>query len=133
MTRQPKLMKRRFRLAARPTATSLFSRADREPTPISAPIADAFEPTGVSSPRARPFVGYAVEQSAYQARKAELLRSAPGAFVVFVGDEMIGPFPEFQIALRDGLRRFGRGPLFIQQVLAEEHSTSTGASDSCPS
>jgi hypothetical protein len=85
----------------------------------------------VSGLKARPHVGYASERSAYKARKAELLRSNPAAFVVFVGEEMAGPFHDFRSALRGGLRRFGPGPLYIKQVLAEEPASYSGAAESC--
>jgi hypothetical protein len=81
----------------------------------------------------RPHSGYSTERATYQARKADLLRSDPDAFVVFVGEAMAGPFPDFRSALREGLRRFGPGPLFIKQVLAEEPAAETGAFESCPS
>jgi hypothetical protein len=68
----------------------------------------------------RPFVGYDREREAYQRAKAGLLSRAEGQYVVLVGDEMIGPFDDHESAERAGYARFGRGPLFIKQILAEE-------------
>lgn len=36
---------------------------------------------------------------------------------MIVGDEVEGPVETFREALRAGYRRFGLGPLFIQQIL----------------
>ncbi len=68
----------------------------------------------------RPFVGYDRELEAYERRKPALLAEAENLFVVFVGDEMIGPFRSHSEAEKAGYSRFGLGPLFIKQVLAEE-------------
>jgi hypothetical protein len=68
----------------------------------------------------RPFVGYDREREAYERLKAGLLSHAEGQYVVLVGDELVGPFDEHEAAQRAGYARFGRGPLFIKQVLAEE-------------
>ncbi len=68
----------------------------------------------------RPFLGYDRELAAYELRKPGLLAEAENLFVVFVGDEMIGPFGSHSEAERAGYSRFGLGPLFIKRVLAEE-------------
>jgi len=81
----------------------------------------------------RTHLGYTTERAAYQSRKADLLRSDPGTFVVFVGEAMAGPFADFRSAYREGLRRFGQGPLYIKQVLAEEPAAESGASEPCRS
>jgi len=99
---------------------------------------DASKPS--SGPRAtappkppRPDLGYAQEQAAYESRRPGLLDTAPGRFVVFVGDEMAGPFDTFREAHRDSRRQFGPGPLYIKQVLAEERIFEPIAIESCRS
>ena len=81
----------------------------------------------------RPHVDYDTERAAYARRKVDLLREAPGRFVVFVGQEMIGPYDDFRTAHQNGLRRFGPGPLYIKQILSIEPSAESGANESCPS
>jgi hypothetical protein len=68
----------------------------------------------------RPFVGFDREQATYERRKPELLKTAEGQWVVIVGDELVGPLESDEAAQRAGFRRFGLGPLYIKQVLAEE-------------
>ena len=68
----------------------------------------------------RPFVGYDLETETYQRLKPGLLARAEGCYVVLVGDEMIGPFRGHSEAEAAGYARFGLGPLYIKQVLAEE-------------
>jgi uncharacterized protein (DUF433 family) len=93
-------------------------RANEGETTVSSP------PTGAvtvgSTPGGRPFAGYERETAAYERLEPELLRTARGRFVAFVGDEMVGPVATFGEALRAGYRRFGRGPLFVKQVLADD-------------
>ncbi len=73
-----------------------------------------------SSGHARIHTGYDTERFAYGVARPGLLKTCPGRFVVFVGDEMLGPFDDFRSAHVTGRRRFGPGPLYIKQVLAEE-------------
>jgi hypothetical protein len=68
----------------------------------------------------RPYLGFDSEEAAYARLKPELLRSAEGRYVVLVGDELVGPVATYGEALRAGYRRFGRGPLYVKRVLAEE-------------
>ena len=77
-------------------------------------------PTDTLSRLRRPFIGFDLERDAYESRKKELLESARGNFVVFVGDQMIGPFSTEDEAERAGYESFGLGALYIKQVLAEE-------------
>jgi hypothetical protein len=70
----------------------------------------------------RPFTGFEREQATYERRKPELLKVAEGKFVVLVGGELIGPFETEDEAERAGYSRFGLGPLYIRQVLAEERA-----------
>lgn len=48
-------------------------------------------PRTLSRPR-RLFTGYDRERAAYERREHELFATAEGQFVVFVGDQMLGPF-----------------------------------------
>jgi len=68
----------------------------------------------------RPFAGFEREAATYAKLKTELLPTAEGKFVAIVGDEMVGPGDTYGDALREGYRRFGPGPLYVKQVLAEE-------------
>jgi hypothetical protein len=68
----------------------------------------------------RPFTGFDVEAATYKRLRPELLSRFPGQFVVIVGDQVEGPVETFREALRAGYRRFGLGPLFVQQILAAE-------------
>ncbi len=45
---------------------------------------------------------------------------AGGKWVVVVGDEVVGAFDDMVQAERAGLKRFGLGPLYIKQVLAQD-------------
>jgi hypothetical protein len=69
---------------------------------------------------ARSFIGFDRERATYARLKSDLLATIPGQFVVIVGDEVAGPVATFGEAERAGYRRFGLGPLYIKQVLAEE-------------
>jgi len=90
-----------------------------EPDRPTQPTADPGTGVGNTIPQ-RPHFGYDTERAAYFRRKPELLRTIPGKFVVFVGEEMVGPFADFPSAIGAGLQRFGRGPLYIKQILIEE-------------
>jgi hypothetical protein len=73
----------------------------------------------MTQPR-RPFAGFDRERATYERHKAELLRRAEGKYVVIVGDEVVGPLETDEEAERAGYARFGLGPLYIKQVLADE-------------
>lgn len=68
----------------------------------------------------RPFTGFEREAATYARLRAELLVTADRKFVAIVGDEMVGPEATYGDALREGYRRFGPGPLYVKQVLADE-------------
>lgn len=84
-------------------------------------------------PGERPFVGYDRERAAYARLQPELLASAEGRYVVLVGDDLEGPVDSFDEALRAGWRRFGLGPLYVKQILAEEPTTEAVGEPSCRS
>ena len=73
-------------------------------------------PSGVR----RPFTGFDRERATYERLKPELFKTAEGKFVVIVGEEVIGPLGRHEDAECAGYARFGLGPLYIKQVLAEE-------------
>ena len=81
----------------------------------------------------RPHAGYETERAAYAQLKPGLLETAFGRFVVLVGDELAGPFDDFRAAYVAGRRRFGPGPLYIKQVLAEEPVFEPVGLEPCPS
>jgi hypothetical protein len=76
-------------------------------------------PVRTPSPR-RPFVGFDRERITYERLKPELLTRAECKYVVLVGDEIAGPLDSHEDAEKVGYLRFGLGPLYIRQVLAEE-------------
>ena len=67
-----------------------------------------------------PSSGSIASAAIYERHKPELLKMAEGKFVVIVGDELVGPLETDEEAERAGYARFGLGPLYIKQVLAEE-------------
>jgi hypothetical protein len=78
-------------------------------------------PTHAPAPgHRRPFTGFDRERAAYHRLKPELLAASEGKFVVLIGDEVIGPFDTHEEAEQAGYERFGLGPLYIKQILAEE-------------
>jgi hypothetical protein len=81
------------------------------------------EPSQLSRPR-RAFTGFDRERATYESHKAELLKHAEGKFVAIVGDELVGPLESDQEVERTGYARFGPGPLYIKQVLADGPSTT---------
>ncbi len=92
-------------------------RANSLETPPASPPIAARNPSG--RPR-RPFRGFDVECAAFESLKPELLARAEGQYVVLVGDAMEGPFVSAEEAQRVGYARWGLGPLYIKQVVANE-------------
>jgi len=78
--------------------------------------------SAVTRPR-RPFKGFDMERATYERLKPDLLARAAGKFVAIVGDELVGPMETDQEVERAGYARFGPGPLYIKQVLAEGPTT----------
>lgn len=56
------------------------------------------------------------ELRAYEAMLPELLRTHPGKFVLFKGDQFIGAWDTLDAAATNAALRFGRGPYLIRQV-----------------
>lgn len=95
-----------------------------------APVGEA--PAGRTPERWSPDL-YAVERTAYARRKPELLREAPGKYVVFVGEEMIGPFDDLPSALKAAYGTFGYRRLYAKRVLAEDPAAEAGTVEPCRS
>jgi hypothetical protein len=76
--------------------------------------------TSATTRTRRPYVGFDREEAAYIRKKPELLKTSEGKYVVLVAEELVGPVDTYGDALRAGYRRFGKGPLFVKRVLAEE-------------
>ena len=100
-----------------------FMIADRDG---SEPITDRNDEAPIATEQVREHVGFDRERAAYGHAKPGLLRSAEGLFVVFVGEEMIGPFPSFRDAMREGFEKFGLGPLYIKKVREVEPTIDLG-------
>jgi hypothetical protein len=76
--------------------------------------------TSATTRTRRPYLGFDRERATWGQLKADLLKTAKGKFVVIVGEEWEGPLETDEDAERAGYARFGLGPLYIKQVLAEE-------------
>lgn len=64
---------------------------------------------------------FAREQKLYENRKRQWLNEHAGEFVLIKGDQLVGFYPEYEDALRVGLKQFGlRVSFFIKQVCAQE-------------
>jgi hypothetical protein len=96
------------------------SKADQSPQPAA-----QYAP--------RPHAGYDTERAAYARLKTGLLETALGRFVVLVGNDLAGPFDDFPTAYVAGRRRFGPGPLYIKQILADEPVFEPVSLEPCPS
>src|SRR5262249_13917413 len=67
-----------------------------------------------------PFTGFDREIATYERIKPVMLERAEGKWVTIVGEEVIGPLDDMEEAVRAGYRRFGLGPLYVKQILAQE-------------
>ena len=90
----------------------------KAPKPTARPAVDTL-PARTPSQR-RPFAGFDRERATYHRLKPDLLVSDEGKYVVIVGDEVVGPLGSHEEAERAGYTRFGLGPLYVKQVVAEE-------------
>jgi hypothetical protein len=88
-----------------------------EPARAPEPTWTPTPPRKPPPPGQRPFTGFDRERAEYERRKPNLLKTMPGEFVVLVGEELAGPVATYEAAIREGYRRFGRGPLYVKQVL----------------
>lgn len=56
------------------------------------------------------------EIAAYEAMRADLESAHLGEWAVVHDQELIGTYPSFDLAARDAVQRFGRGPYLIRQI-----------------
>ncbi len=61
-----------------------------------------------------------LEQAAYDRLRSELMEKHPGKFVVFVGENMLGPFHDVPAALSAAYRKFGRRAIFLKELVPEK-------------
>jgi hypothetical protein len=80
--------------------------------------------------RVRPDLGFDRERAAWLHAKPDLLRASRGKFVVFVGEEMAGPYETSREAAREGWIRFGPGPIYVKQVLEFDPIEQVGVAES---
>ena len=67
------------------------------------------------------------ELRTYDAKKAELLRSAGGKFVLIKGEELIGLYDTIEEALSAGAERYGLDAFLVREVRSEEEKVSIPA------
>lgn len=60
----------------------------------------------------------AQETKTYEARKAELLRTSAGKYVLISADDVVGVFDSYAAAAECGWERFGNVPLFVKEIAA---------------
>jgi hypothetical protein len=107
-------------IEARKARWEIRKLTDRPEPAEGGPGVSEPSPSGPTPRGRRPFVGFDREMATYQRLKPALLEKGEGKWIVIVGEDVLGPFDEISDAERAGLRRFGLGPLFIKQVLAQE-------------
>lgn len=56
------------------------------------------------------------EIQSFEQRRSELEAAHMGKWVLFHGSDLIGVYPDFELAAEDAVKRFGRGPYLIRQV-----------------
>jgi hypothetical protein len=93
---------------------------DRKARRESRRTADDVGPTEPVRREPRPFTGFDREIATYERIKPAMLERAEGKWVTIVGEEVIGPLDDMEEAVRAGYRRFGLGPLYVKQILAQE-------------
>jgi hypothetical protein len=103
------------KMQPRATKTTREARAKQS---TRRPVVDTALSTTTSQRRA--FTGFDRERATYERLKADLLVSDLGKYVVIVGEEVLGPLESHEEAERTGYKRFGLGPLYVKQVVAEE-------------
>jgi len=60
------------------------------------------------------------ENETYEKHKAELLKIAPGAYVIIKGNLIAGIFPSNDAAMRFGYQRFGIDTLFMCKQIRDK-------------
>ena len=64
----------------------------------------------------------AADIATYRARLSEISKEHEGEYVLIREGEIIGFFPDFSSAVREGYRRFGIVPFLAKEVTATERS-----------
>jgi hypothetical protein len=62
----------------------------------------------------------AEEIATYGDHRPQLLREHLGRFVLIKGADILGIFPDYSTALREGYRRFGVVPFLVRQIADPE-------------
>jgi len=62
----------------------------------------------------------AEEIATYRNHRPQLLREHMGQFVLIKGADILGTFPNYSTALREGYRRFGIVPFLVRQIADPE-------------
>ncbi len=65
---------------------------------------------------------YTLERAAFASHRSQLLRDHYGRFVVFVGNEMIGLYDSFPIAVKEARKKFGRRPIYTKHLVTDDSS-----------
>jgi len=60
------------------------------------------------------------ELARFAALKAELLKNHGGKFVLIRGEDFCGAYDTAENAYTEGVKRFGREPFIVKQVLEQE-------------
>ncbi len=61
-----------------------------------------------------------IEYNYYKAHKEEWLKERENQFVLIKGEGVIGFFAKFEDAFNEGIKKFGKPPFFIHQIVKEE-------------
>ncbi len=61
------------------------------------------------------------EYNYYEAHKEEWLKDRENQFILIKGEEVSGFFAKFEDAFDAGIKKFGKPPFFIHQIIREEH------------
>ena len=63
---------------------------------------------------------YSREIAAHDRVRPALMEQHPGKFIVFVGEEMLGPFETFDATVRAAYKKFGRRAIYVRQLVADD-------------
>ena len=70
--------------------------------------------------RDRTMFDYSREIAAHDRARPALMERYPGKFVVFVGEEMLGPFETFVATVRAAYEKFGRRAIYVRQLVPND-------------
>ena len=57
-----------------------------------------------------------VEIATYEGMQEHLEANHKGEWAVIHGEELVGTYPDFQVAAKTAVKRFGRGPYLIREI-----------------